>query len=189
MGIIFKKSFYNKKTFVDVQSQFCSKKNKFNHCFNTFVLGFKNDFSIINLEFFIEQSKRIFLFLLNFISLSTKFLFINLNFSFKNFLSFLSYRCLEPMISQNWINGLLTNCLWIKPHILLASNIKNYVLLQESFIKNLPLVLIDNFSMPLNKYFYFIFGNSFSKKFLYFYYKNLSNFIVLSKLYKNSFEL
>lgn len=188
MGITFKEKNYSKKTFVEIQGHFGVKKSKLNYSLNMFILGFKYDFSIINSEFFIEQSKRIFLFCFSFIEKTNKFLFVNSSLFSKEFLSFLVYRSLESIITQKWINGLLTNSLWVKPAVLFVWDVKNILILQESYLKNLPLILLDNLSISLNKCFYFLFSNYFSKKLLYFYYKNLTNFILLSKLYKFSIK-
>lgn len=175
---------YNKKTFILTHSYFGCKKSKLNFSLNTFILGFNDNFSIINPELFIEHSKRIFLFCFNFILNQSHFFFIHLNYYVKRYSFFMVLRCLESVLLKKWINGLLTNSLWSKPAAIFISKVKNFLTLQEAFIKNLPLILINDGNVLLNKNFYLIFGNDSSKKFLYFYFKNLSNFILLAKLYK-----
>ena len=99
MGINFNLSNYNKKKFVDIFFYFGLKKNKLNFFFNTFILGFKNEYSIIHPEVLIEQSKRIFLFCYNLILTNGFFLFLNFNrLLIKNYVHFLVFRSLEVII-------------------------------------------------------------------------------------------
>jgi ribosomal protein S2 len=184
MGITYKFFNFNKKVFVNVQSNFSVKKIRLNSVLRRFILGFKFGFSINNSEYFIEQCKRVFLFCFSLTEARCSFLFIGLNSFFKDGINFFAYRSLEAIISVKWIHGLLTNSLWVKPSVLVLSQIQNSLFLKESFIRNLPFILIDNVNSTFSKYFYFIIGDRYSKKFLFLYYKNLSNFLILTKLYK-----
>lgn len=184
MGVNFNLFKIDKKKFVDVYFFYSLKKNKINVFFNTFILGFKNNFSIIYPEILVEQSKRIFLFCFNLIMNQGFFLFTNFNKLFlKNYIFFLACRSLQTIIHTKWVNGLLTNCLWKSPPIFIVSKLNNFLILKETFIKKVPLILINNNILSLDKSFYLIFSNLNSKKYMFFYYKNLSNFIILSKLY------
>jgi len=118
------------------------------------------------------------------------FLFTNFNTLFlKNYIFFLVCRSLQTIIHTRWVNGLLTNCLWKSPPIFIVSKLNNFLILKETFTKRIPLILMNNNNLSLDKSFYLIFNNINSKKYMFFYYKNLSNFILLSKLYFFATEL
>lgn len=185
MGINSNLSSYNKKKFTNVHFYFGLKKNKINVFFNMFILGFKDKLAIIYPEIIITQCKRIFLFCYNLILNNGLLIFLNFNISLVNkYIFILVCRSLQGIISMKWINGLLTNFLLKKPSVFIASNIKNYFPLKESFIRNIPFIFIDNNFLSLHKSFYLILSKVNRKKFIFFFYKNLSNFILISKLYK-----
>jgi ribosomal protein S2 len=174
------------KGFLDAQGHWGHKKERLNHSSNIHVLGFKNDFTIINPEHFLEYSKRCNIFCSKTILNGGNIFFINSNDEYKKLIIYFGSRSLQPIHYNKWFGGLLTNNFFKNPCVFVMSNVsKNSFILKEASKKLIPVISIEDSDYSFNKAFYSVLGNDDSKQSLSFFYSNLTNHIIKSLLYNH----
>ncbi len=158
-------------SFLDVQSSWGHKKIFFNKSSSSHFLGVKGDNLIINFEHIKEYIKRMLLFCIEFVFKNNNILFIS--YPYIKLILFFSARSLGFCNFGKWVSGALTNNI-LKYHniLILASKLKNTIILKESSKVLLPIISFEDSDYFFNKSNYPLLLNDDSKE-------SLSNFCLI----------
>lgn len=185
MGVVFRLSKFDTKSFLYVQSFLGRTKHTFDFIMHFYSFGKRHELDLINPDFFIEYSKRSFLFLSYLITKKSNLLFVMLDTFHRNLFIFFCLRSLESFYYGKWVCGMFTNRLVDKFHtVILQSDIVESNLLKECFLKFIPVIMSNYNYSSLNRLFYFVPSGNPSVEFFYFFYTNLSNLIIVFKLFE-----
>jgi len=182
----------NTMHFLNVQGHWGHRKSKLDSTSNYNVLGFRNNFSIINPEHAAEYSKRVHTFCYKVILNGGNVFFFNSSNDndedLKKIINFFSLKSLQPT-SNDWVIGNLSNRLinFKKFSLLVLPCInKNSFILKETSQKLIPVISVKDSNVTFDKVFQPFLGNDDSKEVYYYFYYSLSNIIIKAYLFKYS---